>query len=97
MALVRVLKALTVSLLLAASAYAVSKINLFGLENASDRLADGVYQRITAADYGPDRKGQRAVSVVYLDETSVEAMKGYGWTPVPRRPSTSSGRCWTTC
>jgi len=82
-ALVRVLKALTVSLLLAASAYAVSKINLFGLENASDRLADGVYQRITAADYGRDRKGQRAVSLVYLDETSVEAMKGYGWTRFP--------------
>ncbi|WP_372781714.1 CHASE2 domain-containing protein [Phenylobacterium sp.] len=82
-ALVRVLKALVVSLLLAASAYAVSKINLFGLENASDRLADGVYQRITAADYGPDRKGQKAVSLVYLDETSVEAMKGYGWTRFP--------------
>ncbi|HEV7386272.1 MAG TPA: hypothetical protein VGN89_15420, partial [Phenylobacterium sp.] len=83
MALVRVLKALAVSLLLAASAYAVSKLNLFGLENASDRLADSVYQRITAADYGPDRKGQRAVSLVYLDETSIEAMKGYGWTRFP--------------
>lgn len=82
-ALVRVLKALAVSLLLAASAYAVSKLNLFGLENASDRLADSVYQRITAADYGPDRRGQRAVSLVYLDETSIEAMKGYGWTRFP--------------
>ncbi|MFL5297410.1 MAG: CHASE2 domain-containing protein [Phenylobacterium sp.] len=82
-ALVRVLKALAVSLLLAISAYAVAKINLFGLQNASDRLADGVYQRITAADYGPDRKGQQAVSVVYLDEASIEAMKGYGWTRFP--------------
>lgn len=82
-ALGRVLKALAVSLLLAASAYAVAKLNLFGLENASDRLADGVYQRITAADYGPDRKGQRTVSLVYLDETSIEAMKGYGWTRFP--------------
>ena len=48
-----------------------------------ERLADGVYQRITAADYGPDRRGQRAVSLVYLDETSIEAMKGYGWTRFP--------------
>lgn len=79
----RVFKALVVSLLLAASAYAVSKINLFGFESASDRLADNVYQRITAADYGPDRKGQQAVSVIYLDETSIEAMKGYGWSRFP--------------
>jgi hypothetical protein len=79
----RILKALLVSLLLAGSAYAVAKLNLFGLESASDRLADGVYQRITAADYGADRKGQRLISVVYLDETSMEAMKGYGWTRFP--------------
>jgi hypothetical protein len=79
----RVLKALLVSVLLAASAYAIAKLNLFGLESASDRVADGVYQRITAADYGADRNGQRAISVVYLDETSVEAMKGYGWTRFP--------------
>ena len=58
------LKALLVSLLLAASAYGVSKLNLFGLENTSDRLADQVYQRITAADYGADRKGQSAVRVI---------------------------------
>ncbi|HZZ34384.1 MAG TPA: CHASE2 domain-containing protein [Caulobacteraceae bacterium] len=77
------LKALLVSLLLAASAYGVSKLNLFGLENTSDRLADQVYQRITAGDYGADRVGQRAVRVVYLDETSIEAMKGYGWTRFP--------------
>jgi hypothetical protein len=79
----RILKALLVSLLLAASAYLVAKINLFGLEGASDRLADGVYQRITAADYGADRKGQKLISVVYLDETSMEAMKGYGWKHFP--------------
>jgi hypothetical protein len=79
----RVLKALIVSLILALSAYGVSKLNLFGFESASDRLADNVYQRITAGDYGLDRKGQKAVSVVYLDETSVEAMKGYGWTRFP--------------
>ncbi len=79
----RVFKALIVSLLLACSAYAVSKINLFGFESASDRLADQVYQRITAADYGADRRGQQAVSVVYLDESSIEAMKGYGWTRFP--------------
>jgi hypothetical protein len=79
----RILKALLISLLLAGSAYAVAKLNLFGLESASDRLADGVYQRITAADYGADRKGQRQISVVYLDETSMEAMKGYGWTRFP--------------
>lgn len=79
----RILKALAVSLLLALSAYGVSKLNLFGFESASDRLADQVYQRITAGDYGKDRKGQEAVSVVYLDETSVEAMKGYGWNRFP--------------
>jgi hypothetical protein len=79
----QILKALLVSLVLAASAYAVSKLNLFGLESASDRLADNVYQRVTAADYGGDRKGQSAVRVIYLDETSVEAMKGYGWNRFP--------------
>jgi hypothetical protein len=79
----RILKALLISLLLAGSAYAVAKLNLFGLEAESDRLADGVYQRITAADYGADRKGQSQISVVYLDETSMEAMKGYGWNRFP--------------
>ncbi|MET0274237.1 MAG: hypothetical protein ABW360_14715, partial [Phenylobacterium sp.] len=77
------LKALAVSLLLAGSAYAASKLDFFGLESSSDRLADQVYQRITAADYGKDRKGQRQVSVVYLDETSVEALRGFGWTRFP--------------
>ncbi|MGZ6014140.1 MAG: CHASE2 domain-containing protein [Phenylobacterium sp.] len=77
------LKALLVSFMLAVSAYAVSKLNLFGMESASDRLADQVYQRITAADYGSDRRGQSAVRVVYLDETSVENLKGYGWTRFP--------------
>jgi hypothetical protein len=80
---VRILKALLVGLLLGGSAYAVAKLNLFGLESASDTLADGVYQRITAADYGADRKGQRQISVVYLDESSMEAMKGFGWTRFP--------------
>ena len=79
----RILKALLVSLLLAGSAYAVAKLNLFGLESASDRLADGVYQRVTAADYGADRRGQRLISVVYLDETSMEAMRGVGWNRFP--------------
>jgi hypothetical protein len=79
----QILKALLVSLVLAATAYAVAKLNLFGLETSSDRVADGVYQRVTAANYGADRKGQRAISVVYLDETSMEAMKGYGWTRFP--------------
>jgi hypothetical protein len=80
---VRILKALLVSLLLGASAYAVAKLNLFGLESASDQVADGVYQRITAADYGADRRGQQQISVVYLDESSMEAMKGYGWNHFP--------------
>ena len=79
----RLLKALLVSLVLAASAYGVSKLNLFGLESASDRLADQVYQRVTAAEYGKRRAGQKAVSVVYLDETSIENMKGYGWSRFP--------------
>ena len=91
----RILKALLVSLLLAASAYAVAKLNLFGLELASDDLADGVYQRITAADYGADRKGQRLISVVYLDESSMEAMKGVGWNRFPPTYD-QQGRCSTT-
>jgi hypothetical protein len=79
----RVLKALLVSLLLALSAYAVAKLDLFGLESSSDRVADQVYQRITAADYGRDRKGQKAISVVYLDETSMQAMRSFGWNRFP--------------
>lgn len=79
----RILKALVIGLMLAVPAYAISKINLFGLESASDRVADQVYQRITAADYGRGRKGQAQVSVVYLDESSIENMKGYGWTRFP--------------
>lgn len=78
-----VLKAIAVSFVLAVSAYSVSKIDLFGLESNSDRLADHVYQRITAAEYGMARKGQQAVSVVYVDETSVEALKGFGWNRFP--------------
>jgi hypothetical protein len=79
----RILKALAIGLMLAVPAYVVSKVNLFGLESASDRLADQVYQRITAADYGKARQGQNAVRVIYLDETSIEALKGYGWTRFP--------------
>ncbi len=78
-----VLKAVFISLVLALSAYGVAKLNLFGLESASDRVADAVYQRITAADYGAARAGQRAISVIALDDTSLEAMKGYGWTRFP--------------
>jgi hypothetical protein len=79
----RVLKALAVSILLGLSAFATAKLDILGLESASDRLADQVYQRIGAADYGPGRKGQREVSVVYLDESSVENLKGFGWTRFP--------------
>ena len=79
----RILKAVLVALVLAGSAYAVAKLNLFGLEGASDRLADRVYQRITAADYGRDRKGQSRIRVVYLDDTSLEIMKGFGWKQFP--------------
>lgn len=79
----RVVKALLISFVLAASAYGLAKLNMFGLEGLSDRLADGVYQRITAADYGKDRQGQQAVSVVYLDEAGVDNLKGFGWTRFP--------------
>ncbi|MHB8529639.1 MAG: hypothetical protein ACYC8V_09045 [Caulobacteraceae bacterium] len=78
-----VLKAAFVSLVIALSAYGVAKLNLFGLESASDRVADAVYQRITAADYGADRRGQRAISVVFLDDTSLQTMRGFGWTRFP--------------
>ena len=77
------LKAVFVSLALALSAYAVAKIDLFGLESASDRVADAVYQRITAADYGSARKGQSAISVISLDDTSLQTMRGFGWTRFP--------------
>ena len=79
----RILKAVLVALVLAGSAYAVAKLNLFGLESASDRLADRVYQRITAADYGRDRRGQSRIRLVYLDDTSLEVMKGFGWKRFP--------------
>ncbi|HEY2177835.1 MAG TPA: hypothetical protein VGH15_04575 [Caulobacteraceae bacterium] len=79
----RLFKALLVSLLLALSAYGVAKLDLFGLESSSDRLADQVYQRITAADYGRDRRGQQAISVVYLDEASMQAMRSFGWNRFP--------------
>jgi CHASE2 domain-containing sensor protein len=79
----RILKAALVAVVLAGSAYAVAKLNLFGLESASDRLADRVYQRITAADYGRDRKGQSRIRLVYLDDASLEAMKGFGWKRFP--------------
>jgi hypothetical protein len=79
----RIVKALLISFTLAASAYGIAKLNMFGLEGMSDRIADGVYQRITAADYGADRKGQQAVSVVYLDEAGVDNLKGFGWTRFP--------------
>jgi hypothetical protein len=79
----RLFKALLVSLFLALSAYAVAKLDLFGLESSSDRLGDDVYQRVTAADYGRDRRGQQAVSVVYLDEASMQAMRSFGWNRFP--------------
>ena len=79
----RIFKALLVSALLALSAYIVAKLDLFGLESSSDRMADQVYQRVTAADYGRDRKGQRAISVVYLDDASMQAMKSFGWSRFP--------------
>jgi hypothetical protein len=79
----RIFKAALISFTLAATAWGVSKINMFGLEGASDRLADGVFQRITASAYAPDRKGQQAVSVVYVDEESVDNLKGFGWTRFP--------------
>ena len=77
------LKALAVSFVLAATAFVAAKVDLFGLESNSDRLADNVYQRVTAAEYGKARRGQQAVSVVYVDEASVEALKGFGWNRFP--------------
>ena len=52
------LKALLVSFLLAVSSYAVSKLNLFGMEGASDRLACLTADQ--AARIGPR-------TLVYLD------------------------------
>jgi hypothetical protein len=78
-----VLKALVVSLVLGGASYGMAKLNLFGLSDASDRAADNIYQRVTAADYGKDRKGQAHTGLIYLDESSVEAMKGFGWNRFP--------------
>jgi hypothetical protein len=82
-AAVRVLKALVVSLILGGASYGMAKLNLFGLSDASDRAADNIYQRVTAADYGKDRRGQAHTGLIYLDEASVESMKGFGWNRFP--------------
>lgn len=77
-------KAFLVGFILAGSAYFIAKLNLFGLESASDRVADGAFQRVTAGAYGREHgRGQKAISVVYLNEQSLETMKGFGWNRFP--------------
>lgn len=78
-----VLKAFLVSLLVSGIAYGVSKLNVFGIETASDRAADGAYQRVFAPGYGRDRKGQKAISVVYLDDLAMDNLRGVGWNSFP--------------
>ena len=79
-----IFKALLVGFILAGSAYFIAKLNLFGMESASDRFADGAYQRVTAGQYGrAHARGQKAISVVYLNERSLETMKGFGWNRFP--------------
>jgi hypothetical protein len=78
-----ILKALLVSLFVSGIAYGVSKLNVFGIETASDRAADGAYQRVFAPSYGSDRKGQKQVSVVYLDDLAMDNLKGVGWNHFP--------------
>lgn len=78
-----ILKALLVSLMVSGIAYGVSKLNVFGIETASDRAADGAYQRVFAPSYGADRKGQKAISVVYLDDLAMDNLRGVGWNHFP--------------
>lgn len=78
-----IFKALLVSLLVSGLAYGVSKLNVFGIETASDRAADGAYQRVFAPGYGKDRKGQSRISVVYLDDLAMDNLRGVGWNSFP--------------
>lgn len=78
-----ILKALLVSLFVSGLAYGVSKLNVFGIETASDRAADGAYQRVFAPSYGKDRRGQKLVSVVFLDDRGLDNLRGVGWNHFP--------------
>lgn len=78
-----ILKALLVSLFVSGLAYGMSKLNVFGIETASDRAADGAYQRVFAPSYGKDRIGQKQVSVVFLDDRGMDNLRGVGWNHFP--------------
>ncbi|WP_454760957.1 CHASE2 domain-containing protein [Caulobacter segnis] len=84
-----ILKAMAASLLVGLVSFVVAKIDLFGLESATAKLYDGVYQRLTSDRYpGHDApKGQDKIRVVYLDEVTIEAMRPLGWRSFPPTPA----------
>lgn len=87
-----ILKAMAASLLVGLVSFVVAKIDLFGLESATAKLYDGVYQRLTSDQYpghGP-RKGQDRIRVVYLDEVTIARMKPLGWQSFPPTPKQQS-------
>ncbi|WP_157405682.1 CHASE2 domain-containing protein [Asticcacaulis benevestitus] len=63
------------SLLTALSAFALSKLDLFSLDSASDAVSDTVTQRIMAPAYGHSGRGQALVSVITIDDTNVVNLK----------------------
>lgn len=80
------------SLLLGLTSYTVAKLDIFGFETASAKLSDGVYQRLASDNYPGDRsetslKGQSKIRVVYLDETTITAMRDLGWVDFPPTPA----------
>ncbi|MDV6329982.1 CHASE2 domain-containing protein [Asticcacaulis sp. 201] len=73
------------SLLTALSAFAISKLDLFSLDSASDAVSDAVIQRIMAPAYGHSGRGQALVSVITIDDTNVanlhKDMEVQDWPP----------------
>lgn len=80
---VQLAKAALISLVLTLTAFAGSKLNLFGFEDAGNITSDDVFQEIQAGSYGADRRGQDRVRVVSLDERGIEALRQSGWTGWP--------------
>lgn len=68
------LRIFLVSLIMALSAFALSKLNLFNLDSTFDAASDSVTQRIMAPAYGSGR-GQDVISVITIDDTNVTDLR----------------------
>lgn len=78
------LRAAVASLLAAAIAFGVAKLNIASSDTTSDLFSDAVVQRVTAPFYGSRRLGQDRISVVYLDDLEIPALKATpGWQDWP--------------